>query len=123
MIEKKFNFKDIFVLDLANNHQGSIPHAMKIIDYSHELMEKYNIRVAVKFQFRDLSNFVYLNDRQKSENKHVNRFLSTKLDWESYSDLKEYCHNKNLITICTPFDEKSVEKIIEMNFDVIKIAS
>ena len=123
MIEKKFNFKDIFVFDLANNHQGSVSHAMKIIDYCHDLMKRYSLRAAIKFQFRDLPNFIHSNDREKSDNKHVSRFLSTKLDWKAYSKLKEYCHNKDLITICTPFDEKSVEKIIEMNFDIIKIAS
>jgi hypothetical protein len=28
---KKFDFKDLFVLDLANNHQGSVPHGTQII--------------------------------------------------------------------------------------------
>ena len=47
MIEKKFNFKDIFVLDLANNHQGSVSHAKKIIDYCHDLMEKYSFMAKI----------------------------------------------------------------------------
>ena len=27
----KFGFEDLFVLDLANNHQGSVPHGSAII--------------------------------------------------------------------------------------------
>ena len=28
---EKFNFNNLFVLDLANNHQGSVEHGLKII--------------------------------------------------------------------------------------------
>ena len=30
-MRNKFNFKDLFVLDLANNHFGDVNHAKKII--------------------------------------------------------------------------------------------
>ena len=73
MIEKKFNFQDIFVFDLANNHQGSVSHAKKIIDYCHDLMKKYSLRAAIKFQFRDLKTFIH--KKYKGSNlKFVKRF-------------------------------------------------
>lgn len=118
-----FNFKNLFVLDMANNHQGSVEHGKLIIDNCAEAVTRNNIRAGLKFQFRDLPDFISPLQRKEKSNKHVPRFLATKLEWSEFNDLKEYAANKGLVTICTPFDEKSVDKIIEMNFDIIKIAS
>lgn len=122
-MREKFNFKDLFVLDLANNHQGSVPHGKSIIDYCADLALEYGIKVAIKFQFRDLPTFVHVSHRENSENKHVPRFLSTMLTWDQFDELKAHAKNRGLLTICTPFDEESVDRIVGMGFDLIKIAS
>lgn len=119
----KFNFNNLFVLDMANNHQGSIDHGLRIIDEHAEIVKKHNVRAGIKFQFRDLPNFVHPEERENSKNKHVPRFLSTKLSWDSYSELKAKVDDHGLLSICTPFDENSVEKIVELKFDIIKVAS
>ena len=120
---EKFNFKELFVLDMANNHQGSIEHGLNIIEQHSRVIEKSGVRAGIKFQFRNLPEFVHPDDQQRTENKHVPRFLSTKLNWEDYKKLVAEVHRKNLLAICTPFDEYSVEKIVELGFDVIKVAS
>ncbi len=53
----------------------------------------------------------------------MDRFLSTRLDWDGYRQLLAAVKRRGLVAVCTPFDEPSVDKIVEMNFDVIKIAS
>ena len=118
-----FDFKNLFVLDMANNHQGSIEHGKLIIDACATAASENNIRAALKFQFRDLPNFVSPLQLKEQSNKHVPRFLQTKLSWSDFYDLKKYAAKKGLETICTPFDEASVDKILEMNFDIIKVAS
>ena len=120
---EKFNFKDLFVLDMANNHQGSLEHGLNIIEQHSLAIEKFGVKAGIKFQFRNLPEFVHPDDQLKTENKHVPRFLSTRLDWEDYAKLLAEVHRKKLLAICTPFDEYSVEKIAELEFDVIKIAS
>lgn len=120
---QKFNFKDLFVLDMANNHQGSLQHGNNIIDQHSSVVEKFGLRAGIKFQFRNIPAFVHPEDQIKTENKHVPRFLSTKLEWDDYAKMVARVHNKNLLAICTPFDEYSVEKIVELGFDIIKIAS
>ena len=60
----KFNFNNLFVLDMANNHQGSIEHGLRIIDEHAEVVKKQNIRAGIKFQFRDLPNFVHPEERE-----------------------------------------------------------
>lgn len=118
-----FDFSDLFVLDMANNHQGCVNHGKAIVAQHGEVVRKHNVRAGIKFQFRDLPNFVHISERQNPTNKHVPRFLSTVLDWEHFNELVETVRAEGMLTICTPFDEASVDKIKEMGFDVIKVAS
>ena len=123
-MEKKFNFNNLIVLDLANNHQGDMDHAKMIIDNVSSLKDTYKIEnLAIKFQFRDLPDFISKTEQKDPQNKHVPRFLSTKLEWSEYRELSEYIKSKGILTMCTPFDESSVDHIIDMEFDLIKIAS
>lgn len=118
-----FDFRDLFVLDLANNHQGSVAHGTRVIEEAADAVARHGVRAALKFQFRDLDTFVHPAHRAESANKHVGRFLSTRLGWEDYGKLLDVVRSRGLVSMCTPFDEASVDKIVEMNFDVIKIAS
>lgn len=120
---KKFNFKDLVVLDMANNHQGSLNHGLNIVSSLSKVVKENNMRAAIKFQFRNLPDFVHSDDRDSEINKHVPRFLSTKLDWKDFKKLKDSVVNEGMLSMCTPFDEYSVQKIIEMEFDIIKVAS
>jgi sialic acid synthase SpsE/quercetin dioxygenase-like cupin family protein len=118
-----FDFRDLFVLDMANNHQGSVEHGMEIIDRCAEVARAHGVRAAIKFQFRDLDTFVHVDHLDTSSNKHVPRFLSTKLSWSQFKQLRDRVKQRGLVAICTPFDEPSVDKVVEMGFDVIKVAS
>jgi N-acetylneuraminate synthase len=118
-----FDFSELFVLDMANNHQGSVAHGKQIIDNCADLASKYDLKCGIKFQFRDLPEFVHPDEREGSENKHIPRFLGTMLSWEQFGEMADYAKSKGLLTICTPFDEVSAGKIREMGFDIIKIAS
>ncbi len=119
----KFDFRDLFVLDLANNHQGSVAHGKAIIDRCADAIDKHGVRAAIKFQFRDLDHFIHRDHRAASTNKHVPRFLSTRLHWAQFGELLTAIRARKLLAMCTPFDEASVERIAEMGFDIIKVAS
>lgn len=120
---QKFNFKDLFVLDLANNHQGSVSHGTRIIQECADVVERHGVRAVMKFQFRDLPEFVHRDERENPTNKHVPRFLSTRLSWGDFTELVAAVRARNLLAMCTPFDEASVDKIVELGFDLIKVAS
>lgn len=123
MLNPDFDFKNLFVLDVANNHQGQLEHGLRIIRECAKAAKEAEIRAAVKFQYRDLSSFVHKDHRNGSGNKHVGRFLGTRLNWDQYEILVNEVRQNSLLSICTPFDEESVRKIAEHKFDVIKIAS
>ncbi|WP_415295248.1 N-acetylneuraminate synthase family protein [Candidatus Pelagibacter sp. Uisw_113] len=116
-------FDNLFILDLANNHFGDIAHAKKVIDSFGQIIKKNKIKAAVKFQFRDLDTFVHKTEINNKDNKYVQRFLSTKLSFEKFYDLKKYLDKNKILTACTPFDEKSIDHIEKMKFDLLKIAS
>ena len=74
-----FNFKDLFVLDIANNHQGSLTHGKKIIDKHSVELKKKNVKAGFKFQFRNLETFIHKDFKGSKDTKHISRFESTEL--------------------------------------------
>ena len=104
---------------MANNHQ--LQHGL-IIDELKDVVSA-RVKAGIKFQFRDLSTFVHPGHRETSPNKHVSRFASTRLDWNEYATLHKAVKQAGMLSICTPFDEASVARIVEIGFDILKIAS
>jgi sialic acid synthase SpsE/mannose-6-phosphate isomerase-like protein (cupin superfamily) len=115
-------FKDLFILDLANNHFGSVKHGVQIINDYGKIIRKNKIKATIKFQFRNLDNFIH-PAAVKSNDKYVKRFLSTRISNQDFKNLFNAVKKNKLLTSCTPFDEDSVNLIEKMKFDLIKIAS
>lgn len=118
-----FNFRNLFVLDVANNHQGSVEHGLRIIREVSDVTKKHRVRAGLKFQFRQLDTFIHRSHRENKDNKHISRFLSTELSRDEFQSLLDEVRQQELLSICTPFDEESVDIIADMKFDILKIAS
>ncbi len=123
MNSARFNFKDLFVLELANNHQGSVAHGAAIIDRCADVVAAHGVRAAVKFQFRNLEDFIHCDHRVSSANKYVPRFQSTRLSWDQFAEMLAVVRRRKMLSMCTPFDEASVDRLVGMGFDIIKVAS
>jgi len=123
MSTTEFQFQDLFVLDLANNHQGDVKHGKSIIRQMADVVHGHDARAAVKFQFRQLDSFIHPSHREGSDNKHIPRFLSTELKRPAYEDMLAEVRDHKLLAMCTPFDEASVDIIVDMGFDILNIAS
>ena len=122
-MEASFDFRNLFILDLANNHQGSVDHGLEVIRRHAEIVQKHGVRSAIKFQFRELDTFIHPGHMRESNNKHIPRFLATRLGRRDYERLFSEVKKQGMYTMCTPFDEASVDLITEMGFDLIKVAS
>lgn len=118
-----FDFNDLFVFDMANNHQGDVEHGLRIIKECGAVAAKHHLRAALKFQFRQLDSFIHVKHQQGSSAKHIPRFLETRLSVDQYRTLFDAVRAADMMTMCTPFDEESVDVIVDMGFDVLKIAS
>jgi sialic acid synthase SpsE/mannose-6-phosphate isomerase-like protein (cupin superfamily) len=113
----------LFICDLANNHYGDIDHASKIIDGIANVASETNELVSVKFQFRNLENYIHKDFHSRRDIKYIDRFLSTKLVKKDFQILTERIRSNKLITMATPFDEDGVDWCRELDIDIIKIAS
>ena len=120
---KKYNFNDLFVFDMANNHQGDLDHALKIVNEIGQISQKKQIKGVMKFQFRELDTFIHPKFKTFNGNDQIKRFTTTRLEASDFKVLYKACKKNNLTTMCTPFDESSVDLITEMKFDLIKVAS
>ncbi len=120
---KNFNFKELFILDLANNHQGDVDHGVNIIKRLGEALEGKYIRPVIKFQFRQIDTFIHPDYKDREDLPHIPRFMSTRLNLKDYERLIVEAKKWNMLTCCTPFDEESVDLIMKMDIDIIKIAS
>ncbi len=119
----EFDFKNLFIFEMANNHQGDVQHGLKIIDELGKISKKMGIRGAIKFQLRDLDTFIHPAHKKGSNNKHVPRFLSTRLSQAEFQKLVDAARDAGLLIMATPFDEKSVDLLEALHIDIVKVAS
>jgi len=117
------DFNDLFIFEMANNHQGDVDHGLAIIKAMGKIAHDNDINAAVKLQYRNLDTFIHPDQISNKENKHVSRFLSTRIPNEQFRILVNAIKDQGLLTVCTPFDEDSVDLIIAHDIEVIKIAS
>ena len=122
-LKMKYDFKDLIVLDLANNHQGDLEHGLRIINKLSNLKTKFDLNLCIKFQFRQLETFIHSEARNNKDLPHIPRFIETELSRSQYSTLHEAAKKAGFTTACTPFDEESVDIIEDMGFDLLKVAS
>ena len=119
----KFNFKNLFIYDLANNHQGDLNHGLNIIKAIGKVNKEGGVRGAFKFQFRQFDTFIHPDYKDRKDVQHIPRFLGTALSIEQYKELTQAVVDNGMHTICTPFDEQSVDVIQDLGISIIKIAS
>lgn len=118
-----FDFNGLFTYDLANNHQGDLEHALNIINALGEVNRQAAVRGAFKFQFRQLDTFIHPDYKQRKDVKHIPRFMETALTKQQYELLTEAVIKNGMHTMCTPFDEESVDVILDLDIKIIKVAS
>ena len=116
-------FKDLFVLEAANNHWGNVDRGKKIVQQYGVVVRYNNIKAAIKFQFRDVENFV--NDKFKGSQdlRYIKKTEATKMTHDQYGELANAVRKVGCIPMATPFDEVSVDLCVKLDFPIIKIAS
>ncbi|NEX21701.1 hypothetical protein G3480_15510 [Thiorhodococcus mannitoliphagus] len=116
-------FSDLFVFEMANNHEGSVEHGREIIRQFKTSVVGMPFRFAVKLQYRHLDTFIHPAYRDRQDTKYVKRFLDTELNEDQLHQLKDAIAEAGFIPICTPFAEDSVDWIERHGFQILKIAS
>ena len=116
-------FEDLFVLELANNHWGSLDRGLKIITVFSKIVRFNGVRAAIKLQFRDVNSFIHKDFIAREDIRYIKKTLDTKMSKNDYLALTDSIRKNNCISMATPFDEASVDLCAELGIQIIKIAS
>ena len=116
-------FDDLFVLELANNHLGRLDRGFKIIEDFGAVVRANGVRAAIKLQFRDVPSFIHDEHLGRRDMRYLSKVASTELSWAELGALVEAVRAGGMLTMATPFDEISVDKCVEFDVQILKIAS
>src|SRR5579863_9939992 len=120
---KDLSKRPLFIFEMANNHMGSVEHGLRIVEAMREASNGFPFSFAVKLQYRDIDTFIHPDYRDRHDLKFVKRFSETRLSWDQYKQIKDAIADAGFVSVCTPFDEVSVDRIEEHGYDFIKIPS
>jgi sialic acid synthase SpsE len=120
--DKEF-FENLFVLEMANNHWGSVERGLKLIKDHGTIVRYNNIKAAIKLQFRDVDEFIHPSFKGDTGIRYIKKTEDTKLSRDDFARLVEAIKNVSCIPMATPFDEVSVDLCVEFEMPIIKIAS
>jgi len=119
--------KKVFIIAEAGvNHNGNIDIAKKLIDAAFEAGAD-----AVKFQTFKADKLVSKNAKKAEYQKQTtdeneNQFAMIKrleLNRTAHEELIEYCRQKKIIFLSTPFDRDSIELLTDMGMSIFKVPS
>jgi N-acetylneuraminate synthase len=116
-------FEELFVLEMANNHLGSLERGLKIVAEFAQVVRFNNVRATIKLQFRDVDSFIHRDFIDRKDLRYVKKTLETRLSDEDLATLVRAIRKAGFTATATPFDERSVDLCVELGIPIIKLAS
>ena len=114
----------VFVIaEIGNNHQGDVRLAKQLVDVSIEAGAD-----CVKFQLRDRAALYRSRANGLSTEdlgaEYIQDLLTrVELTLEQHREVRDYCRQRGITYMCTPWDEPSVDALATMDVPALKIAS
>ena len=71
-------FDNLFVLEAANNHWGDTERGKRIIQEFGTVVRFNNVKAAIKFQFRDVENFIHDDYKGNTDIRYIKKNRSHK---------------------------------------------
>lgn len=116
-------FKNLFVLEVANNHWGRVERGLRIINAFAQVVRFNNVRAAIKLQFRDSNHFIQSSFRGREDIRYIKKTEATVLTRDEYAVLIQAIRDQGCIPMATAFDEASVDLCEAFDLPIIKVAS
>ena len=118
--------RTFIIAEAGVNHNGDIEIAKKMIDVASAAGAD-----AVKFQTFKAERIVSLNapkaeyqiENTNNTESQYQMLKKLEIDKETHLELMEYCKEKNIMFLSTPFDIDSVHMLVELGIEIIKIPS
>ncbi len=108
------------------NHNGSIETAKELVDCA------VNAGVdAVKFQMfrtddlilKSIEKALYQKETTIANQTQYEMLKSLELPEETFKSIMDYCDEKGILFLCTPFEKRSLDKLDELGIKAYKIAA
>ncbi len=115
--------RTFIIAEIGNNHNGSLEKAKTMIDRAIEIGVD-----CVKFQMRNIKE-VYRSRSLSREGddlgtEYVLDLLEKfELNLDEHEELSNYCKDKGILYMCTPWDQKSVDILESFDVKAYKVAS
>ena len=93
--------KPLIILEMANNHSGSLEHGKKIIQAFGEICRPFVDRYefVFKFQYRNLDTFIRKDMAGNLEIPLIKRFSETRLNPDDFLELVKECRHQSFGTM------------------------
>ena len=114
------------VAEAGVNHNGSIELAKKLIDVASDAgvdAIKFQTFKANKLASKEADKAQYQKENTDSNELQVDMLKKLELSYDEFRQVKEYCTQKGIEFISTPFDLESADFLNELNVNVYKIGS
>lgn len=120
------NFPCFIIAEAGVNHNGDIKLAKELVDKAVEAGVD-----AVKFQTFKTEKLVtgyanmakYQKDNIGKEDSQFNMLKKLELSYDEFRELKNYCDDKGIIFMSTPFDFESADFLNSIGVEIFKISS
>ena len=110
--------KTFVIAEAGANHDRKFKQALRLIDVAAEAGAS-----AVKVQTYSSNNLYAKNTPNFAGYENINKLISEiELPREWQADLKQYCDEKHIEFMSTPFDEQAVDELYNLGVKRIKIA-
>jgi sialic acid synthase SpsE/sugar phosphate isomerase/epimerase len=115
---------NIFVIaEIGNNHNGSLKMALDMVDEA--ILSGAD---CVKFQMRNMKSVYRAKSLRKSGDDLGTEYVldlleKFQLSNEDHKKISEYCRSKDIMYMCTPWDQDSIKVLESFNVPAYKVAS
>lgn len=113
-------FDNLFVLELANNHWGSLERGKQIVREFAKVVRDNKVKAAIKLQFRDVDTFVHKDFRGEGSGRSACCMRND----ETYSTIIEFKNTGKFTTEYLTTEEKeylqSHIRGVELFLDITK---
>lgn len=114
------------IAEAGVNHNGKLNLALQLVDIAKKSGAdaiKFQTFKANKLASKEADKAEYQKETTDSSESQVDMLKRLELSYDEFKQIKEYCIQKEIQFISTPFDLESVDFLNELNVNTYKIGS
>jgi len=118
--------KTLIIAEAGVNHNGSVKIAKKLIDAARNCgadAVKFQTFIAEKLVIVNAQKAAYQKETTNTDETQFQMIKKLELSFKAHKELIDYCSKNGVIFFSSPFDLKSIDLLVELGLETIKIPS